>query len=178
MRALDRHVGILERTPRVIGAMLGGMDEDLARQRYGEGTFSPFHVVGHLIAGERTDWIPRARIILAEGPRRPFDPFDHQATIEPDEGPALIELLQTFDELRQENLKALRGFQLDDAKLALEGTHPDPAFGRVTLGQLIATWATHDLHHIWQIAKGLAYQQRDEVGPWRAYLRIIPSNEP
>lgn len=173
MQPIDRHVDILRRTPDVIASLLGGMPEELATRRYGEGTFSPYHVVGHLIIGERTDWIARARVILHEGADQAFDPFDHGATIEPDDGPTLHDLIKTFASLREANLVTLSEFSLDDSNLSREGTHP--ALGRVTLGQLIATWATHDLHHIAQIAKGLAYQQRDEVGPWRAYLGIIPA---
>ncbi len=167
---LDRHVATLERTPRVIDALLGGLDEAVVRRRYTGGGFSPYHVVGHLIIGERTDWIPRARIILEHGPARVFDPFDPAATIDP--GPPMAELLETFGRLRAENLAALDAMGLDAASLERQGEHP--ALGRVTLGQLIATWATHDLHHIAQIAKGLADRNRDEVGPWRAYIGIIP----
>ncbi|MFG0313768.1 MAG: DinB family protein, partial [Phycisphaerales bacterium] len=159
-----------------LSALLGGLD-DLAVLGYGEGTFSPYHVVGHLIIGERTDWIPRARIVLEAGPDRVFEPFDHRATIEPGssglgEGPGLGDLLDEFAGLRADNLDVLRSFELDASTLALEGTHP--ALGRVTLANLIGAWATHDLHHIAQVCKGLAYQHREDVGPWRPYLGVIP----
>lgn len=169
---LARHVETLSRTPRVVRELLEGVDEAIATAGYGDATFSPYHVVGHLIIGEREDWIPRARIILAHGVDRPFDPFPHRGTIEPEEGPALGELLDQFASLRAANLAALASMDLDERKLRLEGMHP--SLGRVTLAQLIATWATHDLHHITQICKGLSFQNRLEVGPWRAFLGVIP----
>jgi uncharacterized damage-inducible protein DinB len=165
-------VQILERTPRVLVAWLDGLDESWTHARYGDGTFSPYHVVGHLIIGEREDWIARAKRILADGTARAFDPFPHVATIEPEEGGPLPGLLDEFARLRRSNLDELDRMELTPAKLALRGLHP--AFGEVTLGQLLATWATHDFHHLGQIAKAMAYQYRDAVGPWRAYLNILP----
>lgn len=168
-----RHaVQILERTPRVLTAWLDGLDEAWAHARYGEGTFSAYHVVGHLIIAEREDWMARAKRILADGTSRPFDPFPHVATIEPETGRTLRELLDEFARLRRDNLDELERMQLTPEKLLLRGVHP--SFGPVTLGQLIATWATHDIHHIGQVAKAMAYQYKDAVGPWRAYLNILP----
>ena len=169
---VPRAVQILERTPRVLTAWLDGLDEAWTHTRYGEGTFSAYHVVGHLIIGEREDWIARARRILAEGTSRPFDPFPHVATIEPESGRTLRELLDEFARLRGANLDELARMELTPEKLLLRGAHP--SFGPVTLGQLIATWATHDIHHIGQVAKAMAYQYKDAVGPWRAYLNILP----
>jgi len=129
MNALSTHVSTLERTPSVLSALLGGVDRSLATTPYADGAFSPYHVVGHLIIGERTDWIPRARIILEHGPSRPFEPFGHTSTIEPAAGPPLEDLLAEFAALRAESLEALRSFDLDADALALEGTHPDPRSG-------------------------------------------------
>ena len=171
---LRHQIAILERTPSVLSAMLDGLDEAWLTTPYAPGAFSPYHVVGHLIIGEREDWIPRARIILEHGTSRPFEPFGHRSTIEPGEGPDIEGLLDELATLRAQNLEALRSFRLDAAGLALEGTHPDQAIGRVSMRQLIAGWATHDLHHIAQVCKGLAFHNRDAVGAWRASMGIIP----
>lgn len=170
--SLPRITQILERTPRVLAAWLAGLDEALTHADYGPGTWSAYNVVGHLIAGERKDWIPRVRVILEHGSARPFDPVGHDLTIRPDSGRTLADLLDEFAALRASNLEQLRSMELTPERLTLEGTHP--AFGRVTLGQLLATWATHDLHHIRQIGQAMAYQHRDLVGPWRAYLNTLP----
>lgn len=164
---------ILRRTPGVLNAMLRGLDDDWAHSNYGEGTFSPFDVVGHLIQGERHDWIPRARIILTHGVARAFDPFDRYAMHEATEGKHLSDLLDEFAELRAGSLAALSKMKLSEHELALRGAHP--ALGRVTLGELLATWVAHDLNHIGQIAKCLAFQYERAVGPWRAYLSILKS---
>jgi len=164
-------VQTLERTPRVLCSLLDGVSGDAARSNYGPGTWSAYEVVGHLIIGEREDWIPRASIILEHGTSRPFDPFPHDATIRPDSGRLLHDLLDEFDALRRASLDALRAMNLTPAHLALTGTHP--ALGEVTLGQLLATWAAHDLHHIRQACLALAWRFRDDVGPWRAYLNTL-----
>ncbi len=169
---LRRAVEILERTPRVLATWLDGLDESWTHSRYGEVTFSAYHVVGHLIIGEREDWMARARRILSDGTSRAFDPFPHVATIEPESGRTLRELLDEFAQLRRANLAELEGMKITPEMLSLLGVHP--AFGEVTLGQLIATWAAHDIHHIGQVAKAMAYQYKDAVGPWRAYLNILP----
>ncbi len=163
---------VLGATPGTLRSLLGGLPEDLCRTDYGPDTFSPFDVLGHLIVGERDDWIPRARTILEHGESRPFDPFDHAARLRAEDGWTTTSLLDEFARLRDENLAALDAMALTDADLAKTGAHP--ALGRVTLGQLLATWATHDLHHIAQVCKALAFQQRHAVGPWRAYLGILP----
>jgi hypothetical protein len=163
---------VLRATPGTLRGLLGALPEDLVRANYGPDTFSPFDVLGHLIVGEREDWIPRVRIILEHGESRPFDAFDHAARLRAEDGWTTASLLDEFARLRAENLDALDAMALTDTDLSKTGTHP--AFGRVTLGQLLATWATHDLHHIAQVCKALAFQHRDEVGPWRAYLGILP----
>lgn len=169
---IEQITQILERTPPVLRAWLDGLDPAWTHTRYGDGTFSAYHVVGHLIIAERSDWMARTRIILQHGVSRPFDPFPHKATIEPEEGFTLAQLLDEFERLRRANLDELHTLNITPAKMALRGTHP--AFGEVTLGQLLSTWATHDIHHTAQIAKAMAYQCKDAVGPWRAYLNTLP----
>jgi uncharacterized damage-inducible protein DinB len=169
--SFDRTVSVLERTPAVLRALLAGLDTALTHASYGEGTWSAYEVVGHLIIGEREDWIPRVRIILEHGPLRPFDPFPHDAAIHPDSGRSLDDLLGEFAAARAESLAALHAFNLTPAHLALRGSHP--ALGEVTLAQLLATWATHDLHHTRQICKAMAWQSRELVGPWRDYLNTL-----
>jgi len=128
-------------------------------------------VVGHLIHGERTDWIPRARIILDQGENRRFTPYDRFAQFRESEGKSLLELLDEFARLRAVNLVTVRSWGLSDAQLGLEGEHPE--FGPVSLRQLLATWVAHDLGHIVQVARVMAKQYRDAIGPWRAYLSVI-----
>jgi hypothetical protein len=164
-------IEILQRTPAVLRAMLAGLGDDWVRANYGADTFSPFDVVGHLIHGEKTDWLPRARIILEHGTARPFEPFDRYAQFEESRGKSLGVLLDEFERLRAANLAALRDMRLTPADLARRGMHP--ALGEVTLEQLLATWAAHDLNHIAQIAKCLATQYADAVGPWKEYLSIL-----
>jgi hypothetical protein len=161
---------VLERTPRALRAMLEGLPPAWTEATEGPDTWSPYVVLGHLIHGERTDWIPRARIILAQGPDRRFTPFDRFAQLRESEGKSLADLLDELAALRAENLATLAGWELTEAQLALEGEHPE--FGSVTLRQLLATWVTHDLGHIAQISRVMAKQYREEVGPWRAYLSI------
>ena len=128
-------------------------------------------MLGHLVHGERADWIPRARIILAQGEDRRFTPFDRFAQFRESEGKSLGALLDEFARLRADGLATLAAWNLTDAQLALTGEHP--AFGTVTLRQLLATWVAHDLGHIAQVARVMAKQYRDAVGPWRAYLPVM-----
>lgn len=166
-------VAVLARSPAVLRAMLDGLPPAWIRATEGPETWSPFDVVGHLIHGERTDWIPRARIILAcgEGEERRFAPFDRFAQFRESEGRSLDELLAEFARLRSDNLDVLRDWRLSDEQLALTGEHPE--FGTVTLRQLLATWVAHDLGHLGQVARVMAKQYREAVGPWRAYLPIM-----
>lgn len=173
--SLARTVATLERTPPTLRALLAGLDAELTQANYGPGTWSAYEVVGHLIVGERTDWIPRARIILDHGPERPFDPFPHDAAMHPSSGRPLEDLLGEFTTLREANLQALRAMRLTPDHLTLRGTHP--ALGQVTLAQLLATWATHDLHHTRQICRALAHQSRNLVGPWRDYLNTLAGSQ-
>ncbi len=168
---LDEAIGVLRNTPAVVRSLLEGVADGWVRGNYGADTFSAFDVVGHLIHGERTDWIPRTRIILTHGASRPFDPFDRCAMYEADDGDSIGVLLDTFSRLRAENIDTLGGLNLTREQLSLEGEHP--ALGRVTLEKLIADWVVHDLNHTAQIAKAMAFQYRENVGPWRAYMSIL-----
>lgn len=168
---LPRALEILERTPATFRTLLGGLSDAWTMPDEGPDTFSAFDNLGHLIHGERTDWIPRARIILAQGPDRRFEPYDRFAQYRESEGKSVAELLEEFTRLRAGNLVTLRGWNLSDRELALEGEHP--ALGTVTLRQLLATWAAHDLGHIAQTARVMAKQYREAVGPWRAYLPVL-----
>jgi uncharacterized damage-inducible protein DinB len=161
---------VLERTPLVLRTMLAGLPDDWTRSNDGAESWSPFDVVGHLIHGERTDWIPRARLVL-EARGQPFDPFDRFAMLRENAERTLPELLDTFAALRAENLATLRGWDLTPTQLAMEGEHPE--LGRVTLRQLLATWVAHDLGHVGQIVRTMARQYTAEVGPWRAYLGVL-----
>jgi len=168
---LSNGMAVLERTPATLRSLLSGLSPDWTNATEGPDTWSPYVVVGHLIHGERTDWIPRAQIILAQGRSRRFTPYDRFAQFRESEGKSLEELLDEFAMLRAANLVTLQGWRLDDAKLSLQGEHP--AFGAVTLRQLLATWIAHDLGHIVQIARVMAIQYRDVIGPWREYLSVM-----
>ena len=168
---LSAAAAVLDRTPRTLRAMLAGLPDEWTRATEGPDTWSPFDIVGHLIYGERTDWIPRARIILAQGPDRQFAPFDRFAQFRESEGKSLADLLDEFTRLRADNLATVTDWQLSEEQLTLEGVHP--ALGRVTLSQLLAAWVAHDLGHIAQTARVMARQYRDAVGPWREYLPIV-----
>ena len=162
---------VLERTPATLRAMLGGLPAAWTEANEGPDTWSPYDIVGHLIHGERTDWIPRARIILAQGVDRRFEPYDRFAQYRESQGKSLAELIEEFARLRAGNLATLREWRLTDRELALEGEHP--GLGRVTLRQLLATWVAHDLGHVAQTARVLAKQYREAVGPWREYLPVL-----
>lgn len=164
-------IAVLERTPGVLRAMLGGLSSQWIDATEGPETWSPYVIVGHMIHGERADWVTRAQIVLTQGENRKFEPYDRFAQFRESEGKTLAMLLDEFEELRAENVKTLRGWALSDAQLGLMGEHP--AFGAVTLRQLLATWTAHDLGHIAQIARVMAKQYREAVGPWREYLPVM-----
>jgi hypothetical protein len=151
--------------------LLGGLPDTWTTSNEGPNTFSPFDVLGHLIHGERTDWIPRARIILAQGPNRRFEPYDRFAQVRESQGKSTADLLDEFARLREENLVTLRSWNLSERELALEGEHPE--LGSVSLRQLLATWVAHDLGHVAQTTRVMAKQYRESVGPWRAYLPVL-----
>ncbi len=152
-------------------ALLGGRMDDDTDATEGPETWSPYVIVGHLIHGERADWIPRARIILAQGPQRHFTPYDRFAQFRESEGKSLTDLLDDLTHLRAENLATLAGWRLTDAQLSLKGEHPE--FGPVTLGQLLATWVAHDLGHVAQTARVMAKQYETEIGPWKKYFSVF-----
>lgn len=162
---------VLERTPATFRALLTGLPDTWIATNEGPDTFSPFDNVGHLIHGERTDWIPRARIILARAANRRFEPYDRFAQVRDSRGKRIAELLDEFAQLRADNLATLRSWKLSDRDLALEGEHPE--LGPVTLRQLLAAWVVHDLGHLAQTARVMAKQYREAVGPWRAYLPVL-----
>ena len=168
---LEHAVDILRRTPATLDALLHGLPEPWVHGTEGGTTWSPFDVVGHLIHGEETDWIPRARIILEAGETRVFERFDRLAQQEKSVGKTLAELLHTFARLRAENLDVLHGWRLTPVDMLKRGRHPE--FGPVTLGQLLATWTAHDLSHLAQVSRVMCRQYTDAVGPWRAYLPIL-----
>jgi len=168
---LDQAKEILSRTPATLNALLSDLPNDWVLSNEGPETWSPYDVVGHLIEGEETDWIPRARIILEQGEARPFDKFDRVAMFEKSEGKSLLELLAQFEKLRGESLRQLDDLKLTPELLQKQGTHP--ALGVVTLSQLLSAWVVHDLGHIRQIVRVMAKQYRDAIGPWTEYLTIV-----
>jgi hypothetical protein len=168
---LEHCIELLERTPRMLRAWLSGLSEAWVMANEGPDTWSAFDVVGHLIHGEKTDWVPRVRHILEGPPDQPFVPFDRFAHLQDSEGKTMEGLLAEFEELRGKNLETLRAIPLDEGDMARQGAHP--AFGHVTLGQLLATWVAHDLGHLGQIARVLAKRYTTAVGPWREYLSIL-----
>jgi hypothetical protein len=173
---LDDAMAVLSRTPAVMKAMLNSLPRTWLENNEGPDTWSPYDVVGHLIHGERTDWIQRAKIILDHGEARPFDPFDRFAQFEESKGKTLEELLDEFATSRERNLATLRELNINATQLGKTGQHP--ALGRVTLKELMATWVTHDLDHIAQIARTMAKQYASEVGPWQAYISILHDRKP
>ncbi len=168
---LPAGIAVLERTPSTLHAMLDGLTGEWVDANEGPDTWSPYVIVGHLVHGERADWIPRAKMILAQGAERRFAVFDRHAQFRESEGKTLSQLLGEFSASRTDNLATLANWNLTDRQLSLEGEHP--AFGPVTLRQLLATWVVHDLGHIAQIARVMAKQYRSEIGPWRAYLPVV-----
>jgi len=170
---LGNALPVLQRTPAVLRALLLDLPDPWTGATEGAGTWSPFDVVGHLIHGERTDWVPRVEHMLRHGDVVPFPPFDREAMFASSSGHSLEDLLDTFDRLRTDSLKRLVELGLTDADLARRGTHPE--FGVVTMSQHLATWVAHDLGHIAQIVRVMARQYTEAVGPWRAYLSILGS---
>jgi DinB superfamily len=171
--ALTEAIQVLERTPTVVRSMLAGLGDCWIRGDYGPDTFCPFDVVGHLIHGEKVDWLVRTRLILEKGTSQPFAKYDRYAQFEASRGRSLVQLLDEFQQLRSANLAALGALRLTPEDLVKRGTHP--ALGEVTLENLLATWVAHDLNHIAQVAKAMATQYQQAVGPWREYLGVLKS---
>ncbi|MCC7144664.1 MAG: DinB family protein [Candidatus Eisenbacteria bacterium] len=168
---LDEGVAVLERTPGVLEGLLIGLPEAWIRNNEGPDTWSPFDVVGHLITGEETDWMARLHIILGQGENRRFARFDRFRQLERDQGRPLVDLLAEFRRLRERNLEELRSLRLTREQFLLTGEHP--TFGTVTAEHLLSTWVAHDLGHLGQIARVMAKQYRDAVGPWQEFLPIL-----
>lgn len=168
--SLKDSVDLLSRTPKVLHSMLLGLPDPWVHNDEGEDSWSPFDVVGHLIHGEKTDWIPRTKIILHEEEKH-FERFDRFAQYEVSKGKSLDELLEEFKKLRSDNLDALKSLDLNNSDYDKIGIHPE--FGTVNLRQLLSTWVAHDLGHIYQISRVLAKNYSNEVGPWKKYLRVL-----
>jgi hypothetical protein len=168
---LQDTISLLSRTPAALDALLRDLPETWTLRNEGENTWTALDVVGHLIHGERTDWMPRARMILQFGDTRAFEPFDRWAQAQASQGKSLPQLLDEFARLRSENLASLRALNLRPEDLHLQGCHP--SLGVVTLSQLLATWAAHDLTHLHQLSRIMAHQYREAVGPWSAYLGVM-----
>jgi hypothetical protein len=171
---LQHTISLLARTPATLDALLRDLPEEWTMRNEGGNTFNAFDVLGHLIHGERTDWMPRAKRILEFGESRAFDRFDRRAQERESQGKSLAELLDEFARLRAENLADLRSLNLTEQDLNRRGLHPE--LGAVTLSQLLATWAAHDLTHLHQISRIMAHQYREAVGPWTAYLGVMKCN--
>ena len=169
--SLAETIAVLTRTPATLNALLRGLPDIWTRNNEGKDTWSAFDVLGHLIHAERVDWMPRIRIILENGEARPFDPLDRLAQLKEGYAKSLDQLLDDFATVRSENLTALQALNLQPEDLTRRGQHP--ALGSVTLSQLLATWAVHDLTHLHQLSRVMAHQYRDAVGPWSAYLGVL-----
>ncbi len=169
--SISQSLEILDRTPGVLTAMVQNISGEWTSNNEGEGTWSVYDIVGHLIHGEKTDWVPRAKIILSNDGNKEFERFDRFAQFQNSKGKSLTQLLTEFKSLREENMRYLRSLKIDDSMLNRKGIHP--ALGEVTLSQLLATWVVHDLNHISQMARVMAKQYKEAVGPWIEYLGIL-----
>jgi hypothetical protein len=168
---LEYTISLLSRTPATLNALLRDLPQEWTLRNEGDDSWSAFDVVGHLIYGDRTDWIPRARMILQYGDTKPFEPFDRMGQVRESEGKSLPQLLDEFARLRAEMIAELRGLKLQPEDFERRGLHP--ALGVVALSQLLATWAAHDLTHLHQVSRVMAHQYREAVGPWSKYLGVM-----
>ena len=168
---LIKSAEILGRTPKILENMLNGLPEDLIQSNEGVDSWSPYDILGHFIHGEKTDWIPRMEIILAGDEQKVFEPFDRFAQFVNSKDKSLAQLLSEFKSLRKENLEILESKNLTDEHLGWKAIHPE--FGVVSLSELLASWVVHDLNHIAQISRVMAFQYREAVGPWQAYMGIL-----
>lgn len=167
----NKSIQILERTPSVLRVLLTGLHDDWTMNNEGPDTFSPYDVVGHLIHGEKTDWMPRTKMILEHGTNKTFELFDRFAQFRDSKGKSLHQLLDEFEALRQENMDWLRSLELTENDLDKKGMHP--VLGEVTLRNLLATWVVHDLTHIAQVTRVMAKQYKEELGPWPEFFRVL-----
>ncbi len=168
---LEHTIALLTRAPATLNALLRDLPEAWTLRNEGENTWSAFDVVGHLIHGERTDWMVRTKIILRDGEQQTFERFDRWAQARESQGKSLERLLDEFAGLRSENLDELRALNLRPEDLERRGRHP--VLGVVTLSELLATWAAHDLTHLHQISRVMAHQYRQAVGPWTVFLGVL-----
>ncbi len=171
---LSNTIALLERTPASLNALLRDLPDTWTQTTEGDNTWTVYGVIGHLIHGERTDWLPRVHRILEHGESKPFDPFDREAQNRESAGKTLPELLDEFARVRAQNVEKLRALNLRDSDFDRKGTHL--RLGTVTLGNLLATWAAHDLTHLHQISRIMAHQLRDDVGPWTTFLGVLKCN--
>lgn len=169
--SISKSTEVLARTPQVLRALLTGVSDEWLLSNEGPDTFSPFEVIGHLIYGEKTDWTARIKLILASGDKQPFEKYDRFAMFEESKGKSITDLLEEFETIRAANLAWLRSLELQPADLLKQGLHP--VLGNVTLKNLLATWAVHDLTHIAQISRVMAKQYKTEIGPWTEFFRIL-----
>ena len=168
---LDRSIQLLSRTPATLHQLLHGLNDEWTTPNEGPETWSPYDIIGHLIHGEKTDWIHRARIILSDDRDKTFQPFDRFAQFEASKGKSLVQLLEEFQSLRVSNLNTLQSWEISASDFQKEGEHP--ALGKVTLANLLSSWVVHDLGHIHQICRVMAKQYTHEVGPWIEYLGVL-----
>lgn len=168
---IDKSIEILSRTPLVLESLLVGLSNEWILTNEGENTWSPYNVVGHLVHGEKTDWITRVKIVISDTGNKTFTPFDRFAQMKSDQSIPIAELLQEFKILRRKNLNELKTFQINNSTLNMTAMHP--SLGVVNLKQLLSTWVAHDLGHIAQITRVMAKQYKSEVGPWKNYLGIL-----
>ena len=168
---VEECLSVLTRTPATLNALLRGLPEAWTEATEGPGTWSPYVVVGHLIHGEKTDWMARLEIILNEGPGRPFDPFDREAQVRDSTGKPLAALLDEFSTLRHQNVERLRALNLQPRQFELKGTHP--TLGTVTLRELLATWTVHDMAHLVQVGRVMAKRYKQDVGPFAQFLSVM-----
>jgi len=171
---LSHTIAVLSRTPAALNALLRDLPDFWIFRNEGGETFTAFDVIGHLNHGERADWMVRAKIILQHGESQPFPKFDRHAQVLESQGKSLAELLDDFAGLRAKNLDDLRALNLQPEDFHRRGQHP--ALGPVTLDELLCTWAAHDLTHLHQLSRLLAYQYRESVGPWSRYLGVMHCN--
>ena len=168
---IDKALEILENTPNVINSLLNNLSDEWLFCNEGPETWNPFDIVGHLIHGEKTDWIPRLNIILSASESKTFKPFDRFAQFEDSKEKSINELLGTFLDLRQQNLNYLKSLNISESQFNLKAKHPE--LGEVSLKELLACWVTHDLGHIAQMSRVMAKQYKNEVGPWTKYISIL-----
>jgi len=168
---LNEAISILEKTPLLLKYFLKDLPSEWTHKNEGDNTWSSFDIVGHLIHGEKTDWMVRTEIILGDNPNKEFEPYDRFAQFENSKGKTLEELLAEFESLRNDNLNKLQSWHISLEDLSLKGVHPE--FGAVTLSQLLSAWVVHDLGHIAQVSRVMAKQYKNEVGPWPKYLTIL-----